>query len=649
LALIRSQQGRHAAAVQLIARAAGLAPKDWTLQHNHGEVLRRAGRPAEALLAYRRAVELAPNAAVAQYCLANALRAGGRNDEALPHYEEAVRLDPGLTAAQYNLGNTLLDLGRYRSASEAFLRVLALDPKHARALNNLGVCHRERGDQEKSGECFARALERAPDFDKARRNRAQYLEARDDIEGAREHYRRGGAGTAAVLDELRAATLCPVVFESRVAVEDYESRVEGVLREFLRRGVPLDFSTLHETGVCPSSLMTYHHYDVRPVKQAFAALFEGQFPRTVPDPPAGPPWRIGFVVTHGHEGVFLKCMRGVIRELSRERFQPILICSEPNGPAILRKELAGIEAEYLPLPKRIDEAAERILRGRFHLLYYWESGTDLSNYFLPFWRLAPVQCTGWGWPVTSGAPHMDGFISAEALEPSGAEAHYTERLIRSARLPTCYPSPPVAARARTRAERGLPERGSLYFCAQNLRKLHPDFDALARGVLERDPAGTLLISGEIQPALTRRLQQRLQKSCADVFERVRIVPRLAEAEYRERLRTADVVLDTPHYSGGANSNYDAFAAGTPVVTLPGAFHRGRYTLAAYRQMGVLDAVAESPEDYARIAVTLAREPDRRADLSRRLLAALPEVIEDRRAVRELETLFESAIRGAAAA
>jgi len=31
---------------------------------------------------------------------------------------------------------------------------------------------------------------------------------------------------------------------------------------------------------------------------------------------------------------------------------------------------------------------------------------------------------------------------------------------------------------------------------------------------------------------------------------------------------ADVMLDTPHFSGG-NTNYEAFAFGTPVVTLPG--------------------------------------------------------------------------------
>ena len=29
------------------------------------------------------------------------------------------------------------------------------------------------------------------------------------------------------------------------------------------------------------------------------------------------------------------------------------------------------------------------------------------NYFLPFARLAPVQCTGWGSTITSGVPAVD--------------------------------------------------------------------------------------------------------------------------------------------------------------------------------------------------------------------------------------------------
>ena len=65
----------------------------------------------------------------------------------------------------------------------------------------------------------------------------------------------------------------------------------------------------------------------------------------------------------------------------------------------------------------------------------------------------------------------------------------------------------------------------------------------------------------------------------------------------------DVVLDTTHFTGGRTS-IDALAFGTPVVTLPGQFMRGRVTYACYHKMGLLDCVARTAQDYIDNAVRL---------------------------------------------
>jgi len=41
-------------------------------------------------------------------------------------------------------------------------------------------------------------------------------------------------------------------------------------------------------------------------------------------------------------------------------------------------------------------------------------------------RLAPVQCTAWGHPVTSGLPTIDYYLSSQLMEPENAQAHYSE-------------------------------------------------------------------------------------------------------------------------------------------------------------------------------------------------------------------------------
>ena len=121
------------------------------------------------------------------------------------------------------------------------------------------------------------------------------------------------------------------------------------------------------------------------------------------------------------------CIRdraGIVNQLSVDRFDLTVVCSEEGGEARLRIGIRHPDVRYLPLPDRLDHSVERLLEARFAVLYHWEVGTDSINYFLPFCRLAPVQCTGWGWPVTSGIPQIDYYLSSESLETAGSDAHY---------------------------------------------------------------------------------------------------------------------------------------------------------------------------------------------------------------------------------
>ena len=78
----------------------------------------------------------------------------------------------------------------------------------------------------------------------------------------------------------------------------------------------------------------------------------------------------------------------------------------------------------------------------------------------------------------------------------------------------------------------------------------------------------------------------------------------------------------------------------PIVTLPSAFLRGRITYALYRKMGVFDCVAQTAEEYVRLALTLGTNRDRRQDLRERIQAANEVLFEDHGAVRELEQFFQ---------
>jgi predicted O-linked N-acetylglucosamine transferase (SPINDLY family) len=111
------------------------------------------------------------------------------------------------------------------------------------------------------------------------------------------------------------------------------------------------------------------------------------------------------------------------------------------------------------------------------------------------------------------------------------------------------------------------------------------------------------------------------------------------------LRVADVLLDTPHFTGGYSSLL-AFACGVPIVTWPGAYMRGRLTMALYRQMNFMDCIAEDAQSYVDIALRAANDKTWADEIRAKIRSRSDVLFEDIEAVHELERFFEKAVRHA---
>jgi len=144
---------------------------------------------------------------------------------------------------------------------------------------------------------------------------------------------------------------------------------------------------------------------------------------------------------------------------------------------------------------------------------------------------------------------------------------------------------------------------------------------LARGgetaTLEGDWQPKRLVLIEFEMHQRRALERRFARTPA-LAGRVRFVPMVPYARFLARLAQADVLLDTVHFNG-QNTTLEAFAVGTPVVTLPGALQRARHGYGMYRAMGFTDLVAADAEDYARKAVRVATDPQCRATCVHRIV------------------------------
>jgi predicted O-linked N-acetylglucosamine transferase (SPINDLY family) len=161
-----------------------------------------------------------------------------------------------------------------------------------------------------------------------------------------------------------------------------------------------------------------------------------------------------------------------------------------------------------------------------------------------------------------------------------------------------------------------------------LIKVHPDMDALFAAILDRDAAGVLVLPGGHRPRLVEDLRARFAVSLSPHAGRVYFLPALSHLDFMNVMALADVSLDTRPFGGG-NTSWQAIACGTPVVTWPGWFLRGRYTQALYCLAGATDTVVDSADAYVAMALRLAHDRSFRTAVRARIEAGAARIFADR--------------------
>lgn len=464
-----------------------------------------------------------------------------------------------------------------------------------------------------------------------------------DAEARRNYEQSSYALTPArIPQKMRAIGYCPVVFEKcrdiTIFREDLMDRLLKIER-FWEPEIDLDY--LPYSNCHPSFNLQFHDCDERPLREAYARIFAPRFERY--QKPAdwkndGKP-KLGFVLaTDATLQPFLKNLSPLLLRFSDQVEVTVIAW------AGVCEQLKSLPFRFLPLPRPFAEQVETIRAEKFDLLYFREIGVNSFSYFLPYFRMAPVQVTSFGIQVTSGIQNVDYYLSSKLVEPEGAQADYTERLVLLDSLMVCRQRPKLDAPTVTREVLGLSDRDHIYLLAQQVGKLHPAFDPVLREILERDERGVLLVANNATEAHLAQLKRRWRTTLGPTLSRVRRV-HCEGADYLSLFAIANVSLDPPAF-GGMNSTWDALAMGCPIVTSEGRWHRQRYAAGCNRKMGlpmsVSPIVVADRAEYAAAAQAVAEH--RKGPTPRH--AASDPLFNDYRAATELEeTLTKLAYEG----
>ena len=671
-----AHQGRFDEAATSFRRAVELEPGAAGAHHGLALALREQCEWDEAATACRRALELKPDFAQAHGTLAAVFEVQGNTDEAIACYRRAVQLKPDYVEALNNLGSLLSSRDELDEATACWQRALQFKPDFAEAHNNLGAVleKRERLDEaalcfqmalrvkpdfaaahhnlgtvlDRQGKateaeaCWRRALELRPDFPEATNNLGMLLGNQGRVAEAADCYRQALAlHPEQQLWNLDLLSLCSVVFPSNEAIDHYRRDLQLRLEGLALRNLGLERASLVRAACIPSFNLQFHGHDDRPLRESYARLFQDFFPLETAPGSGGRP-RVGIQVSDCHEALFLRSMGAVLEHIDTSKFDVVVIGST-RGASMLRPAIHNPGVRTVGVTNTFERFVETIRAERLDLLYYWEVATDNINYFLPFMRLAPVQCTSWGIQVTSGIRQMDHYLSSELVEPADAAAHYTEELVLARTLLTVQHRSAPPESPKPRGYFGVTEGKHLYACAQQAGKFHPDFDPILAGILRRDPQAVIVITEDRHGSpIANQLRERFAASMSDVADRILLVPMQPTPDYLSLVAAADVLLDPLHF-GGVNSTYDGFSFNKPIVTLPSCFHRGRYTLGCYRKMGLADCIAADAAQYVDLAVALGTDSAWRNEVVNKIRQASPALFGDLEAVSEHERLFTELI------
>lgn len=606
-----------------------------------------------------------PNTAVGQTPIATARKLEKAGDVA-----GAVRICETFLASNPRNVNTLRELASFKFRLESYdeaasllLRADRLDPADPSRLLDLTKTLRLAGRLEEADRFGRRTVKAAPENAEAHYELGQIRSILGDAEEARAAF---AACVAADPSHMKArwaqAWNLPRVYRTSEETDLWRRRTVDAIDDLTAHFDPLAAGAVEDavSAIGTIFLLAYHERDDREIQEAYGSLvsrvmYAAYGDRALPpERPAAPRRkrdriRIGYASEHLSIAHTISLLfGGWVLQADRDRFE---IYVYHLGQKVQRNtEILARKCDvFRHLNGSVASKIDAIREDDLDVLVYPDIGMAIDSFRLAALRLAPVQCVSWGHPVTTGFPTMDYFLSSDLMEPAGAEAHYSEQLVRLPNLSIYYN--PVRAEAASQQEKigrdrfGIPEEAVAFLCSQAPQKYLPRYDDIFSRLADRVPnCKFVFIRNQSAASANERFRDRLyaafQRNGQNPDDYLHFLPWVPWQAFLALNNVCDVFLDSVGWSGG-NTTLEALAQGLPAVTLPGGFMRGRHTYAMLKRLGAEDCIAESVDDYIDIAARLALDEafrNRQVDLIR---SGARSLYHDRSAIEGLEAFYRS--------
>jgi len=522
----------------------------------------------------------------------------GEAEAAVELLRRAIEVNPESAVATNDLGSMLAQMGRMAEAIPAFRRAIELVPDYPEAHNNLANIYQMTGNLEEAVASYQTALRLRPDYAEAYRNLASAL-------------RRLGRVEEAVAALAKAVSIHPGYIEAVALlvhqlkdlcdwrmVDDLTKQLIHAVQGGSGAVNPFVFLTL-ETTPAQQRQCAEQWAQARWLAVNERALVSAERERM-----ASERITIGYLSADFQEHATAHLISELIELHDRSRFRVIGYSYGADDGGDARARLRGafdcfVDLEYVSHAS----AAARIRADGVDILVDLKGYTTDARPEIMALRPAPIQVSYLGYPGTMGTRAIDYLLVDRFVVPADQQEHFTEALVH---LPHCYlvndRRRPIA-RARSRAEYGLPEDGFVFCCFNSPHKITPAIFDIWMRLLERVPGSVLwlLESSEAAMAnLRREAEARLQGGS----ELLIFAPVVTNAEHLARFAVADLFLDTLPYNAHTLT-CDALWGGCPVLTSTGETFASRVAGSILHAAGLPELVTSTLAEYEATVLRLA--------------------------------------------
>jgi predicted O-linked N-acetylglucosamine transferase (SPINDLY family) len=537
----------------------------------------KAGRLADAERIYRDILQQQPDEPIALHLLGRLAMRVGQMPAAEQLLRRSITVDPTVAQRHNDHGVALHSLGRLDEAIEALQAALAIKPDLVETLSNLSAGMNARGQFSSAIELARRATEIDPAYSDAFNNLGNALNWNGHPEQAVDAYRK-------------AVELAP-------AAAQWHSNLLMVMHYLPEVDPPAMFAAHQAFGQKFASKTRQKHPNRRDKNRRL---------------------RIGYVSPDFRQHSVGYFIDAAIEKFDRNAFE-VVCYSDVAQPDAMTRRMQSRASAWRAIRGLSHEAVEQLIRrDQIDILIdlAGHSGTNRLPVFAH--KPAPVQVTYLGYPDTTGLSAIDHRITDSRADPPDGDADQfnVEELHRLDPCAWCFrphePYPPLP-----------PPRGDdhpiTFGTFSAISKINDALIAIWGEILRELPHARFCIkAGALaQPEVADRIRAKFQ-SHGIAPERLDLLGQHLDAtKHLSMYDRLDIALDTFPYHG-TTTTCEAMWMGVPVVTLAGQTHAGRVGVSLLGILGLDDLIAPNRQAYVRIAIELARDPQRLASLRQSL-------------------------------